>query len=116
MSIIVRLLKNQLLLKPRAAPARRAVREFLTSHGYVPKSVESTLGLADASKLRIVVIFETDAELSRLASSGEEAEVEGVARQALEIAAYPMAELRTIVSFHSHETIVRSGGYHNYFQ
>lgn len=110
------LIRNYLVLKPRASCAASAVRAFLRQNGYPVESIETRLGLADASKLRINVIFPTDAVLARFNSSGDRVHLESIAVNALRDAKYPAGPLVDLVSFHSHETIIRTaGGYHNYF-
>jgi hypothetical protein len=113
--ILAALLRNQVALKLRAARAARAVRRYLVSQRYVPVSVETSLGLAHPSKLRIIVIFETDALLSRFESSSERQAVESVGMNALRDSGYPTAGLVSVMSFHSDESIARAGGYRNYF-
>jgi hypothetical protein len=117
MGMVTTLIRNHLVLQPRIRVAKRALEHFLARNGFGPTSVKSYLGLADPSKLRIAVVFPTDGELSRFEASGTREQAGRVVLDSLQRARYPTEALSTqrTVSFHSHETVMRSGGYHNYF-
>jgi len=62
--IIGVLLRNQLVLKPAAWPAARAVKRHVQSVGLEPRSVQLWLGLAPPNNLHLLVVFKSDAELA----------------------------------------------------
>lgn len=95
--------------------AAASVNDFLSRNGHQPRLVRTSLGLADPSELRIIVVFPTDGALGRFEASSERRQVELLARKALSDNNYPVDGLNDVLSFHSQETITRAGGDRNYF-
>jgi hypothetical protein len=117
LKLVQALVRNQLILKPRAAKAVRSVRALLARRGYSVRSIKAHLGLAEPSKLRITVIFPTDVTLERFLASPDRSDARRDALTMLMRANYPTAGVAfSVVQFHSHETIMRRGGYHYYFK
>jgi len=110
------LIRNQLFLKPVAWGALRAARRKIESLGYRPKKIHLGLGLAEPELLGAVVIFSTDAELISFRAGRHPDSVVEAFRQRLAQSLYPRKAVpKTSISFHSHEEILRKGGYHRYF-
>ena len=114
-SLLRRAIHNRVLLQLTRG-ARRAVKKRLTTLGFTPRSTEVSLGFAEPSKLRMVVVFPNDSVLDMFDSSHAQDAIQDLFRKELLRSGYPAdAARKTTVSFHSHETINRSGGYHLYF-
>ena len=115
--IIGVLLRNQLVLKPAAWPAARAVKRHVQSVGLEPRSVQLWLGLAPPNNLHLLVVFKSDAELEQCRRCNLEATALQLFRERLSRSIYPKpAASQAIVAFHSHEEIMRGGGYYRYFK
>jgi hypothetical protein len=110
------LIRNQLFLKPIAWGALRAARRKIESLGYRPKRVYLSIGLAEPEVLSGSVIFSTDAELISFRAARHQDSVVKAFRERLAQSLYPRKAVAMIsFGFHSHEEILRKGGYHRYF-
>lgn len=112
---VIALLCNQLLLR-HARRGRRAVIAYLEGVGIRPKEIGIRLGLADPSKIAAHVVFWNDVDLNRFLALRRNEEVEKIWLDSLTSSGYPIgAEKFGKISYHSHEAILRGGGYYWYF-
>ena len=111
------LVRNQLWLKPHAWRAKHRVRRLLSDAGYFPRSIDLSLGLAEAGELELIVVFHTDRILKELDLSPHKTSITTLFRDELTASGYPLGAVPLVyVSFHSHQEILRRGGYYSYFR
>lgn len=117
LKLLAVMVRNQLFLKPVAWPALRSTRRSLRKRGFVPKSIELWLGLAEPSSLCLMVILPTDAELGRFQHLSLLGPLQQEFRSALVQIWYPKNAV-SLAGFqvHSNESISRAGGYYAYFK
>ena len=104
------------MAETQCAARKRLVERLLHDAGYSPKSAALDLGLSDASGLCLTVIFRTDNILREFESTSLKNSLLHSFREELSASGYPAKAIPLVsVSFHSHEQIIRSGGYLLYF-
>ena len=115
--LLIILLRNQLFLKPAAMPAVRAVKNRLTSTGFRVRRLMIFIGLAESCDLALMVVLPSDAELQPFLATNKPSEYEKFFRDRLASGLYPRAGARWVeLEFHSHEAILKGGGYYLYFK
>jgi hypothetical protein len=116
LKLLVVLARNRLWLKPHAWRARRLVKRLLHEAGYSPRSIDLNMGLGEASDLRVTVIFRTDDVLREFNLTPLKKSLPQAFKEKLSALGYPAAAISLVLlSFHSHEEIMRKGGYYLYF-
>ena len=110
------LLRNQIILKPKARRATKVLVAELDSHSFALRSVDISLGFAEADDLSCDIIMKSDFELKRFNDSSLLDSMTLHFQQALLRVGYPVDSPSSItVNAHSEEEIKRSGGYYSYF-
>jgi hypothetical protein len=112
--LVATAVRNRLALM-RIRHVRSDLRRYLSSRGLKPKTIVAFLGLADPSELRTYVIFDSDSTLEVVKGSAIESDLRALWATALAASQYPAKVSGSSLSFHSHEEILREGGYRNYF-
>ena len=114
--LLLVLLRNQIILKPKARRAARAVMSDLESRDFAFQSVDVSLGLAEPQELGCNIIFKSDFELERFNLAGLLDPIAKRFRETLQAQGYPHgAASLTRIEVHSKEEIERAGGYYTYF-
>jgi hypothetical protein len=89
---------------------------MIEEHGFQPKKLEVWLGLAEPDHLELVVIFNGDSEAEK-AMHELSGKLKDAFRKHLADSWYP-TRFASMAGFsiHSHENIMRNGGYYTYFK
>jgi hypothetical protein len=92
------------------------IRQLVKDYGLRAK-FSLVLGLAEPEVLSMLVIFETDQDLAKFSSCYDEKLLSTMFLNELVKTDYPKVTFKhQPVFLHSHETIIRHGGYGTYFR